>query len=311
MTNKKQEELKKLLASTDFQEESYAGLTMQELIALKNSARVTKEKNLKNAQIATFFTKREEFFLHLLLRRVQGAETIYALFARATNLPYVCCDPNTYNDQVWIFSSELIARNAAGKEKDRQLMIVKLENKQFLAFFLSLFSMGINEFVIDRTANSVAVPLEALVKKPDYSGLPAEKQPVLNPELLLTAVYFAQERALPQESVNMESLREQEEEMLVNLQRGKVLLPVQVPEGSDEKVQLKDMRLPVMKLPNGDAYQPVCTDPNEFQRFNAKNQFRAVTVDCEKLRGLLGKETKGVLLNPTTVRLAIPRAKLG
>lgn len=88
-------------------------------------------------------------------------------------------------------------------------------------------------------------------------------------------------------------------------------MPVQVPEESGEKVQAQDMKLPLLKLQNGNAYHPICTDPNEFQKFNVKKQFRAITVDCAKLKQIIGKEVKGIILNPASVRLAIPKEKLG
>ncbi len=315
MTNTKQEELKKLLVSADFKEESYESVPTQELIILKNSAMSMKEKNVKVQQAALFFTKREEFFYHLVLRRLQKIEVIYTLFTKATNLPYVYCDPDTCNDQVWIFSEESFAKKSALKEMQnkRELLVVKLENKQFLSFYMSLYAMGVNELLLDGCVNKLAVERETLVRKPEYSKLPPEKQPVSNPELQLTAIYFAQERNMPEESRDNGNLRDLEEEMLVNLHRGKLLMPVQVPEESGEKVQVQDMKLPLLKLPNGNAYHPICTDPNEFQKFNRKNEFRAITVDCAKLNQMIGKneEVKGIILNPASVRLAVPKEKLG
>ncbi|MDO4344941.1 MAG: SseB family protein [Eubacteriales bacterium] len=310
MTNTKQEELKKLLASGDFKADNYERLSMQEVIILKNSAKAMKEKNIRTPQAAQFFAKREEFFNRLVLQRLQKLETIYVLLTKATNLPYVYCDPDTCNDQVWMFSEESFARKAAMLEmqKKRELIVGKMENKQFLSFYMSLYAMGVNELLIDRGVNTLAVELETLVKKPDYSNMPKEKRPVMNPELLLTAVYFAQERNMPEDVRDTEQMKEFEEEMMVNLQRGTLMMPVMVPEGQ-EKITAKDMKLPYLKLSNGDMYQPVCTDPSEFQRFNREKKFRAITVDCGKLRTLLPKEAKGILLNPATVRLVIPREK--
>lgn len=312
MTDKRQEELKKLLVAADFKQDSYKELSMQELIILKNSAMASKEKNLGTQKNAMFFTRREEFFKQLVLLRLQKMETMYAVFAPMTSLPFVTCDPDSCNDQIWLFSEENLAKNAAAAEQKnkRQLVVVKLENKQFLPFYLSLFNLGVNELLLDRGANAMAVPLTSLVKSPDFSKLPPEKRPVMNPELLLTAIYFAQDRVLPEEERDDENLHDLEEEMMVNLQRGKLLMPVQVPEGSTGQIQTKDMRFPLLKLQNGDSFQPVCTDPNEFQKFAKGQNFRAITVDCQQLKALLNKESKGILLNPASVRLIIPKEKI-
>lgn len=313
MDNTRNEELKKLLISTDFAAASYEALPMRELIILKKSAELSKGKNLQEPKAVLFFTKRAEFFHMLILQRLQKAEAIYVLYAQATSLPYAYCDPDSCSDQVWIFSEEAFAKNAADvrqKETQMKFLTVKLENKQFLPFYISLYTMGVNELLIDRGVNSLAISLESLVKKPDYSRLPPEKQPLQNPELMLTAIYFAQNRALPKESQDAEALRELEEEMLANLQRHKILLPVQVPEGSEQKVAVKDMKFPLLKLPNGDAYQPAFTDPGELQKFSAGSNLRAITVDGEKLPGLIARNAKGIFLNPSSIRLVIPREKL-
>ena len=311
MANVGQEELKKMLVATDFKEETYENLTMQNLIILKNSAEKTKEQNITNKQTATFFSKREEFFMHMVLRKLQKTDVLYTLFAKATNLPYAVCDPESCNDQVWLFSEEHFAKKEAllQQQNKRELVVVKLENKQFLGFYLSLFQMGINELQIDRGVNTLCLELTSLVKQPDYDKLPVEKRPVVNPQLVLTAIYFAQERTLPDEVRDNETLKELEEEMLVNLKRGKVLVAVQMPEGQTE-INPQEMKIPYLKMANGDAYQPIFSDPSEFQKFNREKKLRAIALDHDKLPKALNKDAKGVILNPASVKLAIPKQKL-
>ena len=38
-----------------------------------------------------------------VLQKLQKMEAFYVLFSRGTNNPFIICDPDTYNDQVWIF----------------------------------------------------------------------------------------------------------------------------------------------------------------------------------------------------------------
>lgn len=65
MANINEEELKKLLVSADFKEESYGNLPIQEMIILKNSAAIMKTKNPEQEKVGVFFEKRESFFLHI------------------------------------------------------------------------------------------------------------------------------------------------------------------------------------------------------------------------------------------------------
>ena len=311
MANINEEELKKLLVSADFKEESYGNLPIQEMIILKNSAAIMKTKNPEQEKVGVFFEKRESFFLHMILRRIQTMETLFCVFSKATNLPFVYCDPDSCNDQVWLFTEERFAQKQAmvQKQKHIELIVVKMENKQFLTFLTGLFAMGVNAFVLDKGVNAVEIELEKLVKKPDFEAIPKEKRPLQNPELLLTGCYFAQERQLPEEERDKEALHDLEEEMIVNFHRGKVLVPVQVPEGA-EKVEPKDMKIPFIKLNNGDIYQPVCADGAEFQRFNRNKMFKAIVMDSSKVKGMMGEQIKGIMLNPVTLRLLIPKQRV-
>lgn len=309
-----EEELKKLLISTDFKEESYQELPIQTVIILKNSAAVmkTKTQGEEKDKAALFFEKRESFFLHLILRRIQKLETLYCTFSKATNLPYVFCDPESANDQVWFFSDEHFAQKQVmvSRQEHIELVLVKLENKQFLNFFTSLFTMGVNAFVLDKGANAVEIELNQLVRRPDLSKVPEAKRPLENQELTLTGMYFAQERNKPEEERDKQALHDFEEEMIVNLKRNRVIVPVQMPEEPQEKVEAKDLKIPFLKLQNGDIYLPLCGDMAEFQRFNQKKQLKAIIVESSKLGSMMGENIKGVMLNPVTLRLLIPKKRV-
>lgn len=314
MTTEKQEELKKLLVSADFKEDSYKELPIQEIIILKNSAKAVKENNEKDEKAHLFFEKREEFFNHMVLLYLQKAETMYAVFSKATNLPYVHCDEETCNDQIWMFTDERFAAKSAKElvDKKMEVNIVKLMNPQFLGFYMSLYSLGVNELLLDRGFNSLGIELETLVSKPDYEKLPPEKRPVVNPELVLTGIYFTQELRRKVENSEKLGLIDLEEEMLVNLERGRFIMPVQLPEGvkPEDKPNPKDIRITFLKMANGDIYQPLCTDPAEFQKFNKEKQFQGILVTYEKLQKMLVPNAKGLVLNPATLRLAIPKEKI-
>ncbi len=304
----REEELKRLLVSTDFKDESYAELAIQELVILKNSAQQTKihtEEKYKD-----FFEKREEFFLHLILKKLPTLDTLYCVFSKYTKTPYIELDEESMNDRVWLYSNERFAQAAVLKMRDDkvELVPIKVDNKDFLRFFTSLFAMSVNELVLDRGFNPMPFELRRLVREPDYSQIPEAQRPISNPELSLTAIYFTQELALPEEKRNVEKLKELEEEMLVNIGRGKLIIPVIPPEGV-EKPELKDCRIPFLKLPNGDAYQPVCTDVTEFMRFNKNNGMRMIVVDGGKMVHAISKEVKGIMLNPDTLKIAIPKQK--
>ena len=166
--------------------------------------------------------------------------------------------------------------------------------------------------VVGLVLYSVAISI-ALASLSGASGFSFEtlgKPVVLNPELVLTAAYFAQGKAGAQEKQNNEELRDLEEEMIVNLLRGKVFVPVQMLEGQTE-MKPENMRFPLIKLSNGKMFQPVCSDNNELARFSVgQERIRGLVIEGKNIKNVLVKEADGVLLNPKTVKLAIPKMKL-
>ena len=72
-----------------------------------------------------------------VLQKLQKMEAFYVLFSRGTNNPFIICDPDTYNDQVWIFEENKDLEEMAKPliENKNALAAIKVENKSFLHFF--------------------------------------------------------------------------------------------------------------------------------------------------------------------------------
>ena len=79
-----------------------------------------------------------------------------------------------------------------------------------------------------------------------------------------------------------EELREMQEEMLVDLQKGKFLIAVEDGKG-----------LPVLKQKDGSVFQPIFTDPDEFRKFNRKNTYRTALIEYAKIPEILGPGGEG------------------
>lgn len=148
--------------------------------------------------------------------------------------------------------------------------------------------MAINKGLEDETH----LQLGELVKRPDMDNLPDGKKWVENPQFHLTALYFMQQMRKDPEQQMTEELKEMQEELLVDLQRGKYLLPVEPDKG-----------LLVMKQKDGSVFQPVFTDPDEFRKFNRENKYRTAVVEYAKLPDILPPEAKGVIVNPLGVNI--------
>ncbi|MCD7834353.1 MAG: SseB family protein [Lachnospiraceae bacterium] len=247
-----------------------------------------------------------------LVRSIQKKESLIVAYCTFTNMPFVTCDPETYNDQIWLFDTEeqLQAFAKPYTEKKIALKGVKYPNKKFLNFFATLFSMGINELVFVSGSGQEPLGLEELVHRPDYTKLPKDRQPIFNPQLQLTALYFMQEASRPVSDEEKTNLADLEEELAVNLMKSRYVMPIEMfegPESDAEKLKQKKYRLPLLKNKNGDAFQPIFTDPTEMSKFNKENKFQAIAVPFESLSKLLLKDATGFLLNPNGFHLALPK----
>lgn len=319
MTEERQQELKKLLVSNDFQVEKYKELDMQEIIILCQTGRSLMEQNKEDENAFKFFETKSKFLYNVVLEKLKVLDEMFVLFSKGTNMPYIHCDEETFNDQIFIFSREQFAQREAAKlnEEKNPVQIIKFNKDQFLGFYINLFPMGANAVVIDRGVNSLEIQLEELCKKPDYTNAPKEKIPVLNPELQLTALYFMQELRRPVEKEEKQGLRELEEEMLVNIRRGNYLVPIQfqeLKEGEEEPKELtrdnKNIMVPFVKYENGDVYQPVFTDPGEFHKFNKEKKFRAIAMPFQNLNKVVVEQAKGIVLNPMGFNLLLVKGQL-
>ena len=128
---------------------------------------------------------------------------------------------------------------------------------------------------------------------------PEEKGKVLieNPQLHLTALYFMQAVRKTQKVELTGELKELHEEMMVHYQRGTYIIPVREHAGTL-----------VMKQKNGQVFQPVFTDIQEYKKFlsmQKEGEIQSAVLPAEKIPALLAPETAGVVVNPFGVNLQL------
>lgn len=250
-----------------------------------------------------------------LAKSIQKKNSMIVAYCAFTNMPLVVCDPESYNDQVFLFDTESQLQEFAKSYTEKKLLLkgIKYENKNFLAFFSMLFNIGVNELVFTSEGGRQSLELTELVRRPDFSRLPKEKQPISNPELQLTGLYFMQEAARPVPNEEKTQLADLEEELSANLLKARYILPIELldgPESDTEKLKNKKYRLPILKNKNGDILQPLFTDPMELGKFNKNNKFKALAIPFGNLSKLLIKDSKGFLLNPAGFHIVMPKPLL-
>lgn len=246
------------------------------------------------------------------VKKMQKMKTTYVAFGQGTKMPFITCDKDTFNDQVWVFATEEKAKEVTQRFKDENqdfMMIVRIENNQLLGFYSSLHLLGVNEVVFVEEEQMSKVPLDKLVMQPDYSKLPEEKRPVVNPQMQLTGLYFMQEVYRSRPSNEKPELRELEEEMVVNLVRSRFLMALDI-QGEKRMPDGSNVKIPCVKNKEGKTFQPIFTDHNELRKFNTAGKFQANIVEFANIEKVLGQGVEGIVINPQSMNIVISKDKI-
>ena len=256
----------------------------------------------------------------LMIKNLQEMETLFVAFSQTTRMPYVECDEETFDDQVYLFAEEEEAKSWAKEygEKQIPLRVAKVNKEQMLMFYTSLHLIGVNRIVFHNGTEFTYFPLEQVVtiKKPEQG---ANALPENNAILQLTMIYFLQELRRPGQSVQDQDrrkrLHDMEQEMMVNLVRSKYIMAIDISKVEGEFNPQKpgqNIQIPYLKNDKGEIMQPLFSDVWEFQKFsqNAASKLRIVMVPFKGLLPSLVKEARGYVLNPAGVGLMLLREKL-
>lgn len=235
--------------------------------------------------------------IQAVIGRLRETTALYVVVSACTKLPYVVCDPETFDDEVLVFFSqedaEARAKNLAGEKIP--VSVVKLENRQLLLFYTNLYTMGVNALLVGISGKEEIIQLEDFVRRRGDETDPEGKVWVENPALQLTAIYYMQEARRQPGPEMQPKLLELQEEIEMHFRKGNYILAIQK-EGNG---------IPLMKMKNGDVYQAAFTDVLEFQKFNREDKLRPVIVAADKISQVLAPEAVGVILNPLGINLPL------
>ena len=243
----------------------------------------------------------------LVIKRLQRMNEFFALYSAATHMPYVTCDTETGNDQIWMFHDEDSVKEFAAPYLARKIPMhgTRVPKEVMPDFFMDLHAMGINEIVFCDGGSQHKLDLDKVVRIPDFNNLPEGKRPLMNPSLQLSTCYFLQEMrrpGLPADSpdrVDRATLEAMAEEMYVNLARAKFLMPVQIFPSVDGNDRLS---LPFITTKQGDNYQPIFSDHTQYIKHTKihkpMDHTKVLLVGIEDLQKHLLSNVKGYLLNP-------------
>lgn len=235
-----------------------------------------------------------------MLGKLRNVEAIFVPMSDCTRMPFVVCNQETYDDEVYVFFNEEGAKKECGKIAAQQnpMHLLKIEHKFLLSFYASLMPMGVNAIVIDKgTEGEMVIQLSDLINRKD-NGTDAQGRPIVeNQELTLTALYFMQKLRAKKDLQVTEELKELQEEMLAHYSRGRYIVAFQENHG-----------VAILKQKDGKVLQPLFTDVQEFLKFQniqKDTKFRTAVIEAQKIPEVLAKEAAGVVVNPFSINLQL------
>ena len=242
------------------------------------------------------------------IKELQTRDEIFVAYSQATKLPYVICDQESFNDQVWVFATEEEIK-AFGKKKleDKILLMgMKYEKKDYPRFYGTLYAIGVNSVVWVDGENQIEVELTRIARQADFSQLEPKKQPLFNSTLQLSGIYFMQELRRPiKKEERTVNLREMEEELIVNLKKSEYLVAMNVDPEDPKKINI-----PYLKNKKGDILQPVFTDVMELEKFTKGQKLRIAKVPFAKLPELMIDKAMAYAVNPLGFNLILNKEQL-
>lgn len=232
-----------------------------------------------------------------VLKILQSAKELYILMSPVTRLPYVTCDPETYDDEILLFEMLEDAKKTAEKLKEEKTLvqIQHLVNEQFLACLSSLYPMGVNCIVMDHgTGRERKAQLSELVNRIAEEKLPKGQRRVENPELHLTAIYYKQLLAKGGTPENAEERRQLEEEMMAHFLESDLIVPVS-----------ENQEVPLLKGSDGKLCQPFFTDLAEFLKFGGNKGMKTSVVKAKEMGKAISSKAEGLVINPFGVSIQL------
>ena len=123
------------------------------------------------------------------------------------------------------------------------------------------------------------------------------EEPIENPELQITAMYFMQKVRSQKELKLTDETKELQEELMAHYQRGRYITAIS-----------EDKKMPILNKDDGQVLMPIFTDVQEFLKFQNENRDMKYTmgvVEAARIPEAMGPEVTGVVVNPFGIDLQL------
>ncbi len=90
--------------------------------------------------------------LQEIMRKIRNCGELYAVVSLCTQMPFVSCNPESYDDEIFVYFDKDGANKGARwlLEEKNPIQLARIDKKSRLAFFTSLLPMGVHAVSVDK-----------------------------------------------------------------------------------------------------------------------------------------------------------------
>ena len=231
-----------------------------------------------------------------MIQKVFAVENIHVIFCNYSRMPYVECDTEDFTDKTFLFTDADKAKEFCDfyKEKKQLLSTYTIPQNALKSFFSAMITDGI-DMVCIQDEETMTLPISKLITRVLKEGA---SQPVENPALQLSIMYFLQTVQIAETPEEKEESRRLEEEMMVNIARATYLVPFsEIGEVDAEGNQ--QINLINLQNKNGETFIPLFTDLDEYHKIKpSEKQTSLLSMGFKQIRGTKLTNVNGFVINP-------------
>lgn len=220
-----------------------------------------------------------------IVEEIQTADVVWSAFSPITKGHFI-----DYVQGVacaFIFSEKVFCENFCRHMQKSQMTVGVAECKKEsrLAMLTDYHRSGIEGILVDNGQSHILIEMKDVINAPDFSKMPENDRPVINPSLVSSANRFFQ--GMENKSITPDM----ELNLLTDTLRAKYLVPV---EGEPQNGQVT---VPALERNDGTKVVPFFTDIDEIRKFEQSKQFKIIVGGFDQIESFC-KSGETVVINP-------------
>ena len=217
--------------------------------------------------ILSYAKTRDGAVLHSIIERLQKEEKLWSAYSLSSRNHYMQFHEGL--PTAYLFSDPEYCDAFRKHLLSRKIMIAPLEcgAEQRVALFSDLFRSGIEQVIVDNGQNFVVIRLSDIISLPDFSSVPEQSRPLLNPRLMRAACLYYQTAGTEEKAPKIQL------NFMKELYQAKFLLPIVFDKEPPKGMELRQLNIgdasfdiAVLKKGEEDCFIPVFTDWVELSK---------------------------------------------